>query len=136
MTSLGAAFGGFALGGSYLGIFVGPLLVVVASPLILGFGIFGVALGAAMFGQNFGRDFRDALKVAAIIVPATTAAAAVVMLALLAVDPLLGLIIAPAVFFLAATISTPLFVQAFKPEPEELVRRDPHLGAGGLTIAF
>lgn len=114
-------------GGGWSGLAIGFVLAVAMSPLAAGLVVAGVAAGAALFGENFGRDFRDALTVSGIAVP--LAAAAAVLLVFLGV-PLLAFI--PAI---VATVATPLIVQARKPElrrPEP----SPLAPAGGLTLAF
>jgi hypothetical protein len=118
-SSLGTLAG---VGAVYLGIYGGGLgiigAVAVLLPVAVGLGILGVALGSAMFGTDFGRDFREALGVAGLTVPIAVAVA--LGLILLAVPPVLAI----AVPFLAATICTPLIVQARKPMAEATPMKD------------
>jgi hypothetical protein len=111
---VGSSLGGLAgAGGVFLGLYGGVAGIVGAAALVLpigvGLGIIGVALGSAMFGNDFARDFREALGVAGLTVPIAVAVAFGLML--LSVTPVLAI----AVPFLAATICTPLIVQMRKP---------------------
>ncbi|MFO0598838.1 MAG: hypothetical protein U0228_26260 [Myxococcaceae bacterium] len=124
-----------ASAGSWAGVFTGILLGVAVSPIVVGLGVLGVALGSALFGEHLGADFIDALKISGITVPSAVAVA--VLLLAVGINPLLAI----AVPFLAATISTPLFVQWGKPEVARAQPLRPE-GAGvvgnegGLTIGF
>ena len=120
-SALGAGLAGGAtyLGlsaGSYDGVIFGIGAFALALPIAVGLGILGVAIGAAFFGNDFGKDFGEAMAVAGLSVPIATACA--FLLILLSVTPVLAI----AVPFLAATIATPLIVQARKetPRPERL----------------
>ena len=111
---VGSALGGAAGAGAvYLGIYGGVLGGIAGAALVLplgvGLGILGVALGSALFGKDFAHDFADALTVAGLTVPIATALAFALLL--ISVPPLLAI----AVPFLAATLCTPLIVQARKP---------------------
>jgi hypothetical protein len=113
----GASFGLATLAG--LGVFAGvassltavggAIALIVFAPALVGIGILGVAVGAALFGEGgFKANFREALTVAGLSVPV---AVAVVMVLLVVGVPPLAAIALP---MLAATISTPLIVQARK----------------------
>ncbi|MFO0598843.1 MAG: hypothetical protein U0228_26285 [Myxococcaceae bacterium] len=141
--TIGAGFIGVAIGGgSYAAIIFVPIAIAIASPLILAAVVFGTALGAAMFGENYGRDFADALKTAAWVLPASGGVAGLLSLLLFAI-PSPVVVFIPFLALVAGVVSVPLFVQAFKPEPEELVLRsvDPrwindNAPRGGVTFAF
>ena len=95
--------------GSYDGVILGAAAFTLALPIAVGLGILGVAVGAAFFGDDFGKDFGEAMTVAGLAVPMATALAFVLIL--LSVTPVLAI----GVSFLAATLGTPLLVQALKP---------------------
>lgn len=103
------------------------VFAAIASPLSLGLGILGIALGAAFFGSAYDTDFRDALKVAAVVVPLIGALAALAI-ALLVTSSSLVVVVAPLIAIGVMSISVPLLVQARKPEVEP--------SSGGLTFAF
>lgn len=128
--SLGALAGA---GGVFLGLYGGALGIVAAGtvvlPIAVGLGILGVALGSALFGNDFARDFREALGVAGYTVPLAVALAFGLML--LSVTPLLAI----AVPFLAATICTPLIVQMRRPVLAATPLKDA-VPMTGATFAF
>lgn len=129
-SSLGALAGA---GGVFLGLYGGALGIVAAGtvvlPIAVGLGILGVALGSALFGNDFARDFREALGVAGYTVPLAVALAFGLML--LSVTPLLAI----AVPFLAATICTPLIVQMRRPVLAATPLKDA-VPMTGATFAF
>lgn len=135
----GLVLGAFVFTSSYAGLVFAPLALIIASPVVLGLAIFGVALGAAMFGERFSSDFRDALKVSAVWVPLGTALAAALMLAFVWLSPAVGFFAVPLLVFFGTAVAVPLIVQALKPAPAMLSRRvrpnEAALG-GGLTLAF
>jgi hypothetical protein len=98
--------------GGYFGAAVGLAgAAALVMPLGVGLAIVGVALGAAFLGNDFAKDFGEAMSVAGFTVPLATAL--VFALLLMSVPPLLAI----AVPFLAATITTPLIVQSRKAMP-------------------
>lgn len=128
-TLLGGVGGGLGALGLVLATAVSPLLGVLVSPLAVGLGVLGVAVGAALFGDDFGRDFIDALKVSGVAVP--LGVALVMVSALL---PALSVFIVPLVA--VGLISTPLIVQVRKPmscRPRE-TRETPVVSEGGVTF--
>lgn len=125
-----AGLGVFAGVASSLTAVGGALALAVFAPALVGVGILGVAVGAALFGDGgFKANFRDALTVAGLSVP--VAVAVVMVLLLVGVPPFVAI----ALPLLAATISTPLIVQARKPAFTEPVRpATPVEPQGGLVF--
>ncbi|MDP1830041.1 MAG: hypothetical protein Q8L48_42655 [Archangium sp.] len=93
----------------------GPI-IVTAPFAIASLGV-GTALGAAMFGKDYGRDLADAIGVA--LICALVSVAAVLVMVFIGPSALtIGL--AAAVGLVFPAVATPLLVQAFKndaPEP-------------------
>lgn len=133
-TLLGGVGGGLGALGLVLATAASPLLGLLVSPLAVGLGVLGVAAGAALFGDDFRRDFIDALKVSGIAVP--VGVALVMVSALL---PALSVFIVPLVA--VGLISTPLIVQVRKPMPSRVAPREtretretPVVSEGGVTF--
>jgi hypothetical protein len=115
-----AALGGAMMVAAAYGVRSTPVLVIGA---VLTAGLIGLgsALGAAMFGNNYGRDFLDAFVVAMVT--------AVAGLGLFTIGYFVPALVYPllAVGVGVTVVGVPLFVQAFKlpegPEPSFAVLR-------------
>jgi len=131
-TLLGGVGGGLGALGLVLATAVSPFVGLLVSPLAVGLGVLGVAAGAALFGDDFGRDFIDALKVSGVAVPLGVA-----LVLLSALVPTLAVFVVPLVA--VGLISTPLIVQVRKPmssRPRETreTRETPVVSEGGVTF--
>ena len=113
----GALSGGLIIVGGTLAASGLAAPIIIATPLaavVLGM---ATALGAAMFGEDFGRDFLDAMLVA--LACSVISVAVVVTLFYLA-PATLGLMVGTIAALIFPAVATPLFVQAFKsgdPQP-------------------
>jgi hypothetical protein len=125
-TLVGRTAMGLALGSLVGGVLAGGLILVGATltangsavpmalitpPAIILLGV-GTALGAAMFGGDYGRDLLDALIVA--VSCAALSVGTIVALFFLA-PASLGLMVAVGAGLVFPALATPLLVQVFKP---------------------
>lgn len=113
----GIATGFLGIGGLFTALSSSAGPIIVAAPFAIASLGVGTALGAAMFGADYGRDLADAIGVA--LVCALVSVAAVLVMVFIAPSPLtIGLAAVLGLVFPA--VATPLLVQAFKddaPEP-------------------
>jgi hypothetical protein len=92
--------------------------VIVTAPFAIASLGIGTALGAALFGDDYGRDLADAIGVALVC---ALVSITVAILVVFAFPTTIGVAIAVSAGLLFPAVATPLLVQAFKkdaaPEP-------------------
>ncbi|MDP1822307.1 MAG: hypothetical protein Q8L48_03665 [Archangium sp.] len=124
-VALGFVYLGLSAGGSF-----GLVAIIVGGLLSIGITFVAVALGSALFGNDFGRDFQEAMPVAAIAVGSAVLIGFV--LTLLFIPPLLAV----GVPLIIAAVATPLIVQVRKPSPSEVTMKDAVPMRGVTALAF